>query len=570
MNKLLFTLIVLTTTLTSAWAQCFTSFMYYESDPSTNEITFVDSTYGTTPNAFSVWDFGDGTVDSSYGLQGAVHSYNAPGLYVACLVVTYNGTSCGTYCDTVLVRGTSSTCGAGFQYTLSNNSASFSSSVTGTAPFAYSWDFGDNSTGTSANPVHTYNTNGNYNACLTITDATGCTSTFCDAVTIGSGNGNCSASFTSTATATGLTQFTSSLSNPAGAPYTYAWDFGDGGTGTTANPAHTYTSSGTFVACLTVTSTSGCTDTYCDSVFVPSAPTSFDVSGSVFAGNTPASAVVYLIVEDSLALYLIDSTVTQQGYYQFRGVTQGNYLIKAALTPNATNYTDYLPTYYGNELLWSNAASIFVNQTLTGQNIDLIAGNNPGGPGFVGGLISQGANKQGEGDPEVGVHIMLLDMNNDPVQYTYSNAQGEWEFSNVAYGTYQVYAEIAGKTTEPVTITIDATHEMINNIGLVVESLRVTGSEITSGIEEILMSTSHLYPNPTTGVASLTISTERSTNAEMVVLNAMGQEVMREELILNAGQQELKFNINNNPTGIYFMQLRIEGQSVLNEKILKQ
>ncbi len=48
-------------------------------------------------------------------------------------------------------------------------------------------------------------------------------------------------------------QFSSAGSrDPAGQPITYAWTFGDGGTSTAANPAHTYTGTGTFNAQLTV------------------------------------------------------------------------------------------------------------------------------------------------------------------------------------------------------------------------------------------------------------------------------------------------------------------------------
>lgn len=51
----------------------------------------------------------------------------------------------------------------------------------GSGALTYAWDFGDGSpVSTLAYPTHTYATAGTYAICLTITDATGCTSTSCD------------------------------------------------------------------------------------------------------------------------------------------------------------------------------------------------------------------------------------------------------------------------------------------------------------------------------------------------------------------------------------------------------
>src|SRR5262245_42129304 len=46
--------------------------------------------------------------------------------------------------------------------------------------------------------------------------------------------------------------FSSAGSGPAGATLTYSWTFGDGGTSTQANPTHTYTAPGQYIARLTV------------------------------------------------------------------------------------------------------------------------------------------------------------------------------------------------------------------------------------------------------------------------------------------------------------------------------
>ncbi|MCX6291693.1 MAG: PKD domain-containing protein [Bacteroidetes bacterium] len=55
--------------------------------------------------------------------------------------------------------------------------------ASGSGLLTYSWDWGDGNSSTSASPSHTYSVPGNYNICLTINDAAGCTSTYCDSST---------------------------------------------------------------------------------------------------------------------------------------------------------------------------------------------------------------------------------------------------------------------------------------------------------------------------------------------------------------------------------------------------
>jgi PKD repeat protein len=54
----------------------------------------------------------------------------------------------------------------------------------------------------------------------------------------------------------------SASTDPDGTPLTYAWDFGDGNTGSGPTPSHTYTDCGPFTVTLVVTD--DCTDTTCE------------------------------------------------------------------------------------------------------------------------------------------------------------------------------------------------------------------------------------------------------------------------------------------------------------------
>jgi len=87
---------------------------------------------------------------------------------------------------------------------------------------------------------------------------------------------NCDAGFTSNVDSVNVNQYHFNLSGSNSAYATYAWDFGDGNSATSASPNNIYATSGTYSVCLTVTDTSngGCTDTYCDNVLVGGASTS--------------------------------------------------------------------------------------------------------------------------------------------------------------------------------------------------------------------------------------------------------------------------------------------------------
>jgi PKD repeat protein len=55
---------------------------------------------------------------------------------------------------------------------------------TGTSPFQFLWSFGDGTTSTDPFPTHVYGNGGPYQLCLTLSDAAGCTSAYCDSISI--------------------------------------------------------------------------------------------------------------------------------------------------------------------------------------------------------------------------------------------------------------------------------------------------------------------------------------------------------------------------------------------------
>ncbi|MFT4009802.1 MAG: PKD domain-containing protein [Nocardioidaceae bacterium] len=209
------------------------------------------------------WDFGDGETGTT---ANPTHTYETVGTYTVTLTVTDNEGASTSVSQSVTVTNPLPT--ASFTFTASNKTVTFDSSAssdTNGTIASYSWDFGDGTTSTEANPVHTYATLASYTVSLVVTDNNGGSSSAAT-TTLTLSNTAPTAAFTSSATGLSVTFDSSGSADTDGTIASYSWDFGDGGVSTAANPTHTYASSGTFEVTLTVTDDDGATGSVTKSV----------------------------------------------------------------------------------------------------------------------------------------------------------------------------------------------------------------------------------------------------------------------------------------------------------------
>jgi hypothetical protein len=494
-----------------------------------------------------------------------------------CFHVTDNAQCAVSFCDTLFVPGSNQGCDADFQYeiTRTNGGAPYTvnyvANQTDTASFSHSWYFGGVSTIYHGNSQeHHYSASGNYTVChFLVNTATGCRDTVCKTISLqpDTNLGDCNAEFTLEGNpyhAPATLHFLSSSANQTG---THRWVFSDGTISEVANPVITFSDSGNYAVCHYFYSSLGnCVDTSCQEFTIGSGTsTLYTIAGQVFAGaNAADHARVRLIRYDpvSHAAVVVDETLTDAGYYHFVNVEAGVYLIKAALLENSIYQDNYVPTYFGSQFYWYNAEPVYLSASGSTYNIALIYGGNSGGPGQIGGTIdddpfrveASGAN------PVAAADVIITDISNNPQRWTVTNLNGEYIVTDLAYGTYRLFADITGLVCVPIEFTLSPDVPAVNITLHMGEGL--TG--IVEPIYAILQG--EVFPNPAASIAQLNLNLKTSEKLDIQLTSVTGQNVWRETQTFGAGKQLLQIPTASVSAGIYILSLKDSSNRLLGTR----
>ncbi|MFI5735369.1 S8 family serine peptidase [Kribbella sp. NPDC051587] len=154
---------------------------------------------------------------------------------------------------------------ASFTANCSNSlTCSFDGSASSPSIASYAWDFGDSQTGTGATPSHTYATAGSFTVKLTVTDTAGKTGNTTKQVQAGAPPAGQppKASFTVQCQWAVCSFNGTGSTDPDNDIASYAWNFGDGKTGTGVTTSNTYPNTQkTYMAELKVTDRAGLSNT---------------------------------------------------------------------------------------------------------------------------------------------------------------------------------------------------------------------------------------------------------------------------------------------------------------------
>lgn len=410
---------------------------YYPGDTTLNNCD-ASFTYFTTANIVSLVPnaLNQGPLNYQWYISNTLVDQIDPVVYLpvgthdVCLYV-WDGFGCQNYsCQTITIESDSGYiyCEAYYNYFFTNTPRtvefqnwSFSGGDPNTV--TYSWDFGDNTVSTEANPTHTYQTDGWYTVSLTINQGS-CSHTYSNYIWISTTNPDCSASFynyTLSNTAPFVLQF---VSNQTGfsQDYNHYWTFSDGQISFDANPVMVFPTPGNYTACHYVqNSVPGivCNDSLC---------MSFELWGVDSLGCS--------------AFFTYSNEAAQPGYYTFAPyVADSSYTYEWLIGGQIFN--EIFPSY-----LFSNQGYQDVCLTVYGANgcfdtycTSVYNGGNGLGYTNIWGTVFAGANLA-----DVGVaYLVAADSTSGTMQTLMETpiTSGTYYFANVPEGIYYIRAELA-------------------------------------------------------------------------------------------------------------------------------
>lgn len=400
------TLLMMTAIVAVMYGQnCQPSFTY-QSNFLTGEVTFngyVNSNDSAIHPVDYAWSFGDGASGTG---QLVTHTYNpAGGYYLVCLTInTANGCT-GTYCDSVGFSQNSN-CFANFSYlidSVTQNSETYSFYGGGTPDNGetitqYNWTISNGYTHTGQNFQWTFTTSGYYTICLYITTSSGCTNHYCQTIYVSAGNTTgCNAYFTYSIDSASVYQFTDQSNGDSVIITSWQWSFGDGTGSQIQNPTHIFNGNGLYHVCLTISTSNGCSSTFCDSIIVgnggcqlsgtlyPHGPTTIGGSdgfiiSNIYGGTPPytyqwstgaTTADIHNLPSGVYTLHVVDVQGCQinmtAGLYEPYDTTGGN-IVDTLTTGIIDTCLNFVPDsfYISNVVVDPNSNTVTVTWNFTG------------------------------------------------------------------------------------------------------------------------------------------------------------------------------------------------------------
>jgi hypothetical protein len=301
---------------------------------------------------------------------------------------------------------------------------------------------------------------------------------------------------------------------------------------------------------------------------------SHDLGGHVYGPYFPIDlglAYLYIFDEFNNLIPLDTTRIDTLGYYWFHAVPAGKYLTKARLQGGSELYGQYIPTYYGDVYDWIDAEEIVMdNEDNWEAHIHLIPSSGiTSGEGKIEGLISYDTSLIFKTPIPAGdVEIVLLSEQGGLLTCGLSDNGGNFDFENLAFGTYQMFPDVAGVLTTPMYVTLSEEGPTVSDVSMIIFPEEITFS-VNDNTSDFVDQALLLYPNPATDQARISLQVKKSSSLTVLVTDMAGRRVHMQESRVSEGSQEIIVPVRELPAGLYQVLLIPEDKVMMSGKFLK-
>ena len=248
-------------------------------------------------------------------------------------------------------------------------------------------------------------------------------------------------------------------------------------------------------------------------------------------------------------LICIDSaTILANGNYILNNITQDTIYI-VAFPSSAVN--DFVPAFYPSGIYWQAAQKIYTSTNLSNINIIVPPLINAAGNSSVSGKVMVAGDVNSINIKDA---ILYAKSGNNFIKFDASDYLGIYHLNSIANGSVKIIVNRIGYSGDSLIINIPQNGNL-DSVNFYLNRVYVKINKISSEIPD-KYSLYQNYPNPFNPSTIIRYSINKNTNVKLIIYDILGKEITTlVDEKQNIGTYEIKFNMKNLSSGIYFYRL---------------
>lgn len=288
-----------------------------------------------------------------------------------------------------------------------------------------------------------------------------------------------------------------------------------------------------------------------------------DINGLLTVNNSPAEGTleVFNFVSDTLLAQPVQTIAVTNGTYLADSLQTGMYHVR--FTPNPTLFPGVAPLYYTNGDTWATATAIGLPCFLNSGNISLDTLSALSGSGVItGNIIIDTSYLKSPTVAFENALVKLYNQSNQVIAFTYSDANGNYQFTSVPTGVYSIKLDVPYIPQVNVhSISLVGNDVIIGADFSILSEGIIANDNLELGINEVVQYAVEMYPNPAKDKVVFSNDSNSPISYELITINGM---IIQKG---NIGIGKSTLDVQNLSEGMYFVNI---GGKELRKLVVKK